>query len=230
MLAIMVLGAASGFPNQVTESTLQAWLKDRARATPRSACCPTSRCPYLLKFLWAPLLDRYPLPFLGRRRGWMLVAQLAIAAMHRRARLAEPVAVAAAGHRLRGRHRVLLGLAGHRVRCLSHRRRQAARARCLRRLPTTSAIARPPGSAFAFALVLADFVGMAHRVVHARRHSWPPSSIATWLAPEPEYRHAPPRNAARVGARAAARAVRHARCRRRSSPSSCCSRSAMRSR
>src|SRR5205085_9405649 len=37
--------------------------------------------PYLLKFLWAPLLDRFPLPFLGRRRGWILVTQLAIAAM-----------------------------------------------------------------------------------------------------------------------------------------------------
>ena len=36
--------------------------------------------PYLLKFLWAPLVDRYPLPLLGRRRGWILVTQLALAA------------------------------------------------------------------------------------------------------------------------------------------------------
>ena len=35
--------------------------------------------PYLFKFLWAPFIDRFPLPFLGRRRGWMLVTQLALA-------------------------------------------------------------------------------------------------------------------------------------------------------
>ena len=40
--------------------------------------------PYLLKLLWAPLVDRYPLPLLGRRRGWMLAMQLALAAAHRR--------------------------------------------------------------------------------------------------------------------------------------------------
>jgi PAT family beta-lactamase induction signal transducer AmpG len=34
--------------------------------------------PYTLKFLWAPFLDRFSLPFLGRRRGWMLVAQIAL--------------------------------------------------------------------------------------------------------------------------------------------------------
>ena len=32
--------------------------------------------PYTFKFLWAPLIDRYPLPFLGPRRGWMLLTQL----------------------------------------------------------------------------------------------------------------------------------------------------------
>ena len=39
-----------------------------------------SRLPYLLKVLWAPLIDRYPVPLLGRRRGWMLVTQIALAA------------------------------------------------------------------------------------------------------------------------------------------------------
>ncbi|MCH3737866.1 hypothetical protein LZB95_09655, partial [Campylobacter coli] len=36
--------------------------------------------PYLLKFLWAPFMDRYPLPLLGRRRGWILLTQLLLAA------------------------------------------------------------------------------------------------------------------------------------------------------
>src|SRR5688500_12296714 len=79
MLAIMVLGAASGFPNQVTESTLQAWLKDVGESNTTIGLMSYVALPYLLKFLWAPLVDRYPLPFLGRRRGWILAMQLALA-------------------------------------------------------------------------------------------------------------------------------------------------------
>src|SRR5262245_17238257 len=81
MLAIMVLGASSGFPNQVTESTLQAWFKDAGLTNTTIGLLSYVALPYLLKFLWAPLLDRYPLPILGRRRGWILVFQLAIAVM-----------------------------------------------------------------------------------------------------------------------------------------------------
>ena len=80
MLAILALGAASGFPNQITESALQAWMKDAGSSNTRIGLLTYVAIPYLLKFLWAPLLDRYPLPLLGRRRGWMLVFQLALAA------------------------------------------------------------------------------------------------------------------------------------------------------
>ena len=80
MLLLMALGAASGFPNQVTESALQAWLKDVHVSNTQIGIVSYVAIPYLLKFLWAPLLDRYPLPFLGRRRGWILLAQLLLAA------------------------------------------------------------------------------------------------------------------------------------------------------
>jgi MFS transporter, PAT family, beta-lactamase induction signal transducer AmpG len=80
MLAILVLGAASGFPNQITESALQAWLKDTGATNTAIGVMSYVALPYLLKFLWAPLVDRYPLPFLGRRRGWMLAMQVALAA------------------------------------------------------------------------------------------------------------------------------------------------------
>jgi MFS transporter, PAT family, beta-lactamase induction signal transducer AmpG len=80
MLAIMLLGAASGFPNQLTESALQAWLKDLGRTNTTIGLMSYVALPFLLKVLWAPLIDRYPLPFLGRRRGWMLAMQLALAA------------------------------------------------------------------------------------------------------------------------------------------------------
>jgi PAT family beta-lactamase induction signal transducer AmpG len=80
MLILVVLGAASGFPNQVTESALQAWLKDLKVSNTDIGILSYVALPYLLKFLWAPLLDRFPLPLLGRRRGWMLATQLLLAA------------------------------------------------------------------------------------------------------------------------------------------------------
>jgi PAT family beta-lactamase induction signal transducer AmpG len=80
MLAILVLGAASGFPNQLTESALQAWLKDLGRSNTTIGLMSYVALPYLLKPFWAPLVDRFPMPFLGRRRGWMLVMQIALAA------------------------------------------------------------------------------------------------------------------------------------------------------
>ncbi len=80
MLAILLLGAASGFPNQLTESALQAWLKDGGATNTTIGIMSYVAWPYLLKPLWAPFVDRYPLPFLGRRRGWILAMQLALAA------------------------------------------------------------------------------------------------------------------------------------------------------
>jgi PAT family beta-lactamase induction signal transducer AmpG len=80
MLAILVLAAASGFPNQITESALQAWLKDVGATNTTIGIMSYVALPYLLKFLWAPLIDRYPLPLLGRRRGWILAMQFALAA------------------------------------------------------------------------------------------------------------------------------------------------------
>ena len=80
MLAIMLMAAASGYPNQLTESALQAWLKDSHVSNTTIGIMSYVALPYLLKFLWAPFVDRFPLPFLGRRRGWILLTQLALAA------------------------------------------------------------------------------------------------------------------------------------------------------
>jgi PAT family beta-lactamase induction signal transducer AmpG len=79
MLAIMILGAASGFPNQITESALQAWLKDSGASNTAIGVMTYVALPYMLKFLWAPFIDRYPLPMLGRRRGWIFLTQIALA-------------------------------------------------------------------------------------------------------------------------------------------------------
>ena len=80
MLAILLLGAASGFPNQITESALQAWLKDYGATNITIGVMSYVALPYLLKPLWAPLIDRYPLPLFGRRRGWIFAMQVALAA------------------------------------------------------------------------------------------------------------------------------------------------------
>ena len=80
MLAILLLGAASGLPNPLSESVMQAWLTDLGISNTKIGLLMYVALPYLLKPLWAPLLDRYTLPWLGRRRGWIVFIQLLLAA------------------------------------------------------------------------------------------------------------------------------------------------------
>ena len=80
MLAILLLGAASGLPNPLSETIMQAWLTDLGLSNTKIGLLMYVALPYLLKPLWAPLLDRYSLPWLGRRRGWILLIQLMLAA------------------------------------------------------------------------------------------------------------------------------------------------------
>jgi MFS transporter, PAT family, beta-lactamase induction signal transducer AmpG len=77
--AVLLLGFSSGLPLALTGSTLQAWLTVSGVDIMTIAWFSWIGIPYLLKFLWSPLMDRYVPPFLGRRRGWMLLMQLALA-------------------------------------------------------------------------------------------------------------------------------------------------------
>ncbi|MBM3341450.1 MAG: AmpG family muropeptide MFS transporter [Betaproteobacteria bacterium] len=79
MLIALLMGFASGLPLLLTGSVLQAWLKDGGVDLTKIGFFALVGLPYTLKFLWAPLFDRYALP-LGRRRGWLIVMQLALAA------------------------------------------------------------------------------------------------------------------------------------------------------
>jgi PAT family beta-lactamase induction signal transducer AmpG len=85
MGAQLFLGFASGLPLALTADTLQAWMKDRDVDLAAIGLFSLVGFPYLLKFVWSPLMDRYVPPILGRRRGWILITQLllivAIAAM-----------------------------------------------------------------------------------------------------------------------------------------------------
>ena len=78
MLVAFVMGFACGLPLLLTMSVLQAWMKDEGVDLTVIGMMALVGLPYTLKFLWAPFLDRFTLPFLGRRRGWMLLTQIAL--------------------------------------------------------------------------------------------------------------------------------------------------------
>lgn len=77
---LLLLGFASGLPLALTAGTLQAWLAAENVDIVAIGWFALVGQPYTYKFLWAPLMDRYVPPFLGRRRGWLLVTQVLLAA------------------------------------------------------------------------------------------------------------------------------------------------------
>ena len=80
LAVILILGFASGLPLALTGATLQAWVTVEGVDLATIGLLTLVGIPYTWKFLWSPLLDRYVPPFLGRRRGWLVVTQLALAA------------------------------------------------------------------------------------------------------------------------------------------------------
>jgi PAT family beta-lactamase induction signal transducer AmpG len=77
--AALTLGFASGLPFNLPQSTLQAWLASLDVDLKTIGWLTLVGLPYAFKFLWAPLLDRFVPPFLGRRRGWIVLLQGALA-------------------------------------------------------------------------------------------------------------------------------------------------------
>ncbi len=80
LAVILILGFSSGLPFALSGATLQAWLTVEGIDLATIGMLTLVGIPYTWKFLWAPLLDRYVPPFLGRRRGWLLLMQLVLAA------------------------------------------------------------------------------------------------------------------------------------------------------
>ncbi len=77
---LLLLGFASGLPLALTAGTLQAWLTVESVDIRTIGLFALVGQPYTYKFLWAPLMDRYTVPLLGRRRGWLVLTQLALLA------------------------------------------------------------------------------------------------------------------------------------------------------
>ncbi len=80
VLPLLILGFASGLPLALVSGTLQAWATVENVSLTEIGFLTLVGSAYTLKFLWAPLIDRYAPPFMGRRRGWILVTQLMLAA------------------------------------------------------------------------------------------------------------------------------------------------------
>ncbi len=76
MLRTLLMGFSCGLPLLLTISVLQAWMKEEGVDLTVIGLMALVGLPYTVKFLWAPFLDRFTLPFLGRRRGWMLISQI----------------------------------------------------------------------------------------------------------------------------------------------------------
>ena len=78
MLICVFTGFASGMPLYVLFQLVPAWLREGGVSLTEIGLFALVGIPYTWKFAWAPLMDRWVPPFLGRRRGWMLVCQLAL--------------------------------------------------------------------------------------------------------------------------------------------------------
>ena len=79
LAVVLVLGFASGLPLALTGQAMQAWLSVAGVDIATIGFLSLVGLPYTFKFLWAPLMDRFELPGFGRRRGWLVLTQLALA-------------------------------------------------------------------------------------------------------------------------------------------------------
>lgn len=76
MLVALIMGFSCGVPLLLTISVLQAWMKQEGIDLATIGLFSLVGLPYTLKFFWAPIFDRFTLPFLGRRKGWLAASQI----------------------------------------------------------------------------------------------------------------------------------------------------------
>ncbi|RJT47744.1 AmpG family muropeptide MFS transporter [Legionella taurinensis] len=78
LFIVFLLGFSSGLPLALITSTLQAWYADTGLSVLATGMLSLVGLPYVYRICWGPLLDRYSLFSLGKRRSWMLLMQLAL--------------------------------------------------------------------------------------------------------------------------------------------------------
>lgn len=78
LLVVFLLGFSSGLPLALITSTLQAWFADTGMSIMATGALSLLGLPYIYRVFWGPLLDRYTLFSIGRRRSWMISMQLGL--------------------------------------------------------------------------------------------------------------------------------------------------------
>ena len=196
MAILLLLGFSSGLPLFLTGAgkTIQAWMTTAHVSLATIGWFSLAGLPYSLKFLWAPVLDRYVPPFLGRRRGWLVITQVALLISIAAMAFHNPVT----GLRMLAVNAILIALFSasqdivgdaYRTDVLSEREMGAG------------------ASVWVLGYRLAMLVAGSAALVLADRISWPTvylllaslmliGIVGSILAPEPVLREAPPRTLA----------------------------------
>jgi MFS transporter, PAT family, beta-lactamase induction signal transducer AmpG len=194
MAAVLFLSFASGLPFNLTGFTLQAWLASEGLDIKTIGIFTLVGLPYVFKFLWAPLLDRYLPPILGRRRGWILIFQACLV-----------VAIGIMGLSSPTQAPYLLGAAALLVVFLSASQDIVIDAYRVDTIPATERALAAAAAAFGYRM--AAMLAGAVLVVIAAHSSWriafffvacimAATMLSTLWAPEPTIRARPPQTLA----------------------------------
>ena len=76
LLIVFILGFSSGLPFALISSTLQAWFADSGMSILATGLLSLVGLPYAFRMAWGPLLDRYSLLSMGKRRSWIAIMQM----------------------------------------------------------------------------------------------------------------------------------------------------------
>lgn len=197
---MLPLGFASGLPLALTSGTLQAWLTVAGVDIRAIGMFSLVGLPYTVKFLWAPLMDRFTPPWLGRRRGWIVTAQAAS--------IAGLAALAVSGPEAAGGPVEALWLVGALAALVAFFSASQDIAFDAYRADLLRPAERGPGAAVSVTgYRLAMLVSGALALILAQRIGWRETYLlmaalmaaglaATLLSPEPEQPPAPPRTLA----------------------------------
>jgi PAT family beta-lactamase induction signal transducer AmpG len=80
LASVSLLSFASGLPLGLVWIAIPTWMTQAGVDIKVVGLFTLAQAPWSFKFLWSPLMDRYPLPFMGRKRGWILLSQVALLA------------------------------------------------------------------------------------------------------------------------------------------------------
>ena len=81
LLSVVLLSFSSGLPLGLVWIGIPAWMARAGVDIKVIGLFTLAQAPWSFKLLWSPSMDRYPLPFLGRKRGWILASQIALVAL-----------------------------------------------------------------------------------------------------------------------------------------------------